>query len=89
MRPVKVGIVGCGNICGIYFTNAQRLEAIQVVACADLIHERAVARAQEFNIPKACSVKELLADKEIEIVLNLTIPKAHGEVGLAALEAGK
>ena len=32
---------------------------------------------------------ELLADPEIEIVINLTIPKAHAEVALAALQAGK
>ena len=47
------------------------------------------AKAAEFGIPKACSVDELLADPEIEIVVNLTIPKAHAEVALAALQAGK
>ena len=40
-------------------------------------------------MPKACSVAELLADPAIEIVLNLTIPNAHAEIALAALEAGK
>ena len=89
MKPVKIGIVGCGNISGIYFTNAQRLEILQVAACADLIPERAQTKAQEFCVPRACTVQELLADPEIEIVVNLTIPKAHGEVALAALKAGK
>ena len=87
--PVKVGIVGCGTISGIYLQNARTLEAIEVVACADLIPERAQARAVEFGVPRACSVEELLADPEVEVVLNLTIPKAHAEVALAALEAGK
>jgi len=89
MKTTKIGIVGCGNICSIYFANAQKLEILEVAACADLIPERAAAKADEFGVPKACSVKELLADPEIEIVLNLTIPRAHGEVGIAALEAGK
>ena len=40
-------------------------------------------------MPKACSVEELLQDPKIEIVLNLTTPKAHYEVSKAALEAGK
>ena len=34
-------------------------------------------------------VKELLADEEVDIVLNLTIPEAHAEVSLAAIDAGK
>lgn len=88
MEPMKVGVVGCGNISGIYFTNLQRLPGVTLVACSDLIPERAQAKAAEFGI-KACSVEELLADPQVDIVLNLTIPKAHAEVNLAALEAGK
>lgn len=89
MQPVKIGIIGCGTISGIYLKNAKILEAVEVVACADLILERAKARAQEFDVPKACTVEALLADPEIEIVVNLTIPKAHGEVALQAVRAGK
>jgi predicted dehydrogenase len=87
--PAKVGIVGCGNISSIYFQTAQKMAILEVVACADLDLERAQAKAAEFGIPKACSVAELLADPEIEIVVNLTIPKAHFEVCSAALNAGK
>jgi predicted dehydrogenase len=89
IKKAKVGVVGCGNISGIYLKNGKWLESIDIVACADLIPERAQARAADYNIPRACSVQELLADPEIEIVLNLTIPIAHGEVALAALQAGK
>jgi predicted dehydrogenase len=89
MEPVKIGIMGCGNISGIYCQNAKKLEPLDLVACADLIMERAEAKAKEFDIPKPCSPEELLADPEIGIVLNLTVPKAHEEVALAALEAGK
>jgi len=88
MKPVKVGIIGCGNISGIYCQNARKLEAIELAACADLIPERAQAKAAEFGA-KALGVKELLADPEIEIVLNLTIPNAHAEVAFAAIEEGK
>jgi len=88
-KKAKVGLIGCGNICSIYFKNGQVFENFEIVACADLIPERAKAKAEEFQIPKACTVKELLADPEIEIVLNLTIPKAHFEISMAALEAGK
>jgi len=60
-----------------------------VTAIADLDIERAKAKAEEFKISKACSVAELLADTDIKIVLNLTIPKAHADVCMSVLEAGK
>ena len=87
--PVKVGIVGCGNISNIYFETAKRLDILEVAACADLDLDRAKAKAAEHDVSKACSVAELLADPDIQIVINLTIPKAHFEVCLAALNAGK
>jgi predicted dehydrogenase len=89
IRPVKFGIIGCGNISNAYFQATKRFSALSVVACADIDLERARAKAAEHNVPKACSPEELLADPEIEIVINLTIPNAHYSVCKAALEAGK
>lgn len=89
MDPVRVGVIGCGNISGVYLQAGKTFEILDIVACADIIPERAEARAAEHGIPRACSVEELLGDPEIEIVVNLTIPNAHAEVARAALEAGK
>src|SRR5258708_991977 len=89
MKRTKIGIIGCGNISGIYSQCGKNFNNLEVVACADIDVARAKARAAEFNIPRACSVKELLAMSDVEIVINLTIPKSHGEIALAALEAGK
>lgn len=89
MEPVKVGVVGCGNISDVYFQSGKVFEAFEITACADLLPERAQAKAAQHGVPKACSVDELLADPSIDIVLNLTIPKAHAEVALRALESGK
>jgi predicted dehydrogenase len=89
MKPTQIGIIGCGNISGAYFQAGQTFRNLEIVACADLDLARAKAKAEEFKIPKACTVKELLADRDIEIVVNLTIPKAHSAVALAALAAGK
>ena len=87
--PAKVGIIGVGNISSIYLENNKVFDAYDVVAVSDIDMERTRARATEFGISRAYSVEELLADPEIEIVLNLTIPDAHGPVALAAVEAGK
>ncbi|RIK40752.1 MAG: oxidoreductase [Chloroflexi bacterium] len=86
---VGVGLIGCGYISDIYLKNLTASDAVVVRACADLLPERAQARAAKYGVAKACAVEELLADPEIEIVLNLTVPKAHYAVALAALEAGK
>lgn len=88
MEKIKAGIIGTGNISGIYFENGNRFDALQVVACADLDVDRAKARGEEFGV-RGCSVEELLADPEIQMIINLTIPQAHAAVCLRALEAGK
>ncbi len=88
-KKVKIGIIGCGNISGIYMQMTPTFEILELDACADLLVERAQAQAAKYHIPRVLSVDELLADPEIEIVVNLTIPNAHASVALAALEAGK
>src|ERR1035441_10334702 len=85
----KVGIIGCGNISGIYCQAGTKLHNIEITACADLDFTRAKKKAEEFHIPRALPVKELLKDSEIEIVVNLTVPAAHAEVARAVLKAGK
>lgn len=87
-EAAKVGVVGCGNISGAYFGNSKNYPAFEIAACADLDMERAKAKAAEHGV-RACTVDEILADAEIEAVLNLTIPSAHAGVARAALEAGK
>jgi predicted dehydrogenase len=56
---------------------------------ADIIPEAAAAQAEKFGIPAHGSTEELLADPEIEIVVNLTLPRVHAEVDLQVLAAGK
>ena len=85
---MKIGIIGCGTISSAYFEGARRTDILEIKACADLRMEAAQAQAQKYNA-HACTVDELLADREIELVVNLTIPRAHVEVGLQVLEAGK
>lgn len=81
-------MIGCGNISGIYLKSGSVFENLEVVACADMMPEAAKAKAEEFKV-KALTVDQLLASKDIDLVINLTIPKAHAEVALLALAAGK
>src|SRR5579884_3244342 len=87
--PVRVGVIGCGQISGIYFETARRMRDIEIIACADVVPEAVTFRADMYDIPRRYTPDQLLADPEIEIVLNLTNPQAHAEVSMRILESGK
>ena len=89
VEPVQVGIIGCGAISGIYLKNSKSFPAFDIAAVSDTRLEAAQARAAEYEIPKACTVAQLLSDPEIELVLNLTPHAAHGPVGIQVVESGK
>src|SRR5262249_48341637 len=88
MQRVGIGIIGCGNISEAYLKAASTFPILDVRGVADLRPEAAKARADAFGV-EAMSVAALLGDPAIEIVVNLTIPGAHVEVGLQGIEAGK
>jgi predicted dehydrogenase len=86
---VKVGIIGTGNIFRAYVKGCRAFDLLEIAACADIDRVRAEQKAEEFAIPCVYTVEGLLADPEIQIVVNLTIPKAHAEVSLAVIRSGK
>lgn len=87
--PVNVGVIGCGNISGIYLEAGKKFDILNIVGCADLDLERARAQAAKYDVPWAGSVEDLLANPEVELIINLTVPQAHASIALAAVQAGK
>lgn len=87
-EQIGIGIIGCGTISTAYLKAATAFPILAIRGLADLRMEAAEARAAEFGL-RAMTVEALLADPAIDIVVNLTIPAAHVEVGLRALAAGK
>lgn len=86
---VGVGIIGAGVISDIYLKNlTTRFDNVRVVAIADLMVERAQARAERYGV-EALSVDDLLARPDIDLVVNLTIPLAHASVAKQVVKAGK
>lgn len=89
MDRVGIGIVGLGNISAAYLKAAASFFPIlDIRALADVNFAAAQARADEFG-KRAVLLEEIFTDPSIEIILNLTVPKAHVDVGIRALEAGK
>ena len=92
MKKVNVGVVGCGNISTIYLTNLTGMFSgvVNVVAVCDLIQERALEAQKKYNIPKAYFTDEdIMADEEIELIVDITNPDQHCLVNTMALNAGK
>ena len=87
-KTLGVGIIGCGNISTSYLRLAPLFRGLEVRAVADINMDAARARAAEYNT-KAQSVDDLLGNKDIDIVINLTIPDAHYPISKRILEAGK
>jgi predicted dehydrogenase len=93
-KRLGVGFIGTGNISSAYLRaitgheNMAGFPVLDVKGLADMRPEASQARAAEFGL-KSMSIDEMLASPEIQLIVNLTIPRAHVEVGLRALAAGK
>ncbi len=87
-KVFNVGLVGCGHISETYFRAEKYFNNIKIIKCADINDDVAEKCAKENKI-KSSNMDDIFKDKDIEIILNLTIPKAHFEVSEKALLSGK
>ena len=70
-----IGIIGCGDILTAYLARVRLFRGTEI-------------RAHKHGV-RAMDVGELLAASDIDVIVNLTIPRAHLAVSRAALKAGK
>lgn len=91
MEKTRIGFMGLGAISGIYLENiTNRFPDMEVYAVCDLIPERAISVQEKYGVPRRYdTMHQLLADPNVDIVLNLTRPNEHYAVTKAALLAGK
>lgn len=91
MKKYRVGIIGCGEICGnyLYYAHQVYFDYYEIVALADLDIERAKKYAEQYGIARYGTPDIVYNGDDIDIVINLTVPKAHEEVTLKALESRK
>ncbi|GGL97544.1 Gfo/Idh/MocA family protein [Nakamurella endophytica] len=87
--PVRVGIVGAGDVSAQYLDSLRQYPDIEVTAIADLDTERARERAETYRIERTDTVDGLLGDQDLELLVNLTPPAQHVPLSLAAVKAGK
>ena len=87
-QRLGVGIIGAGNISSQYLKAMKDFPVLDIRGIADMRPDVASQKAAEFGV-KSKSVDDMLADPSVDIIVNLTIPRAHAEVGLRAVAAGK
>lgn len=88
-QQTRIGLIGCGNIADRYLNTIKDVADLQVVGAVDLDQERAKGFAEEHHVPFVATAEELLADPDVDLILNLTIHHAHFAITKAALESGK
>lgn len=86
---MKIGIVGCGVIAGRYAQDILVADGLELVAATDVLPGRAAELAAGFGGTAYDSLPALLADDDVELVVNLTGATSHVAVTAAALDAGK
>ncbi|NQU11038.1 Gfo/Idh/MocA family oxidoreductase [bacterium] len=88
-RPLRYVVVGCGNIAGVYGGNLAPYPELELLGAQDVDPTRAATYTQQFGGKVYESLDAVLADPEVDAVVNLTIHQAHVEVITRCLEARK
>jgi predicted dehydrogenase len=89
--PLRLGIVGCGNVLDAYLPQCHKLRQrglaeVALAAGRPAQKERALA----LGVPRfTSSADQVVASPEVDLVLILTSMNEHARLARAALEAGK
>src|SRR5262249_47703198 len=69
-KRIKVGVIGCGSVSGVYLPNLSKCAYVEVVSACDIIPERAKRRAEAFKIPNQYPhIDKMLAGAEFDLLV--------------------
>jgi predicted dehydrogenase len=89
-EPLRVAIVGCGNISGAYGSSLiTKPDLVKIMGAYDVITDQARAFVNNYGGNVYEKFEDVISDPEVELVINLTSHHAHATVSSAALSAGK
>ena len=86
---MNIAIVGCGYVAEQYAATLPFHPELRLAAAYDLNADRLATFARRHAVPARQSLPELIADPHVDLVLNLTSPRAHAAVTRACLDGGK
>ena len=89
-KKIKVAIIGCGSVSGVYLPHLSKSPYVELVSVCDIKPDRAAKRAKEFNVPNQYPhIDKLLAGAPFDLMLTLTNMQEHGRLNRIAIMAGK
>jgi predicted dehydrogenase len=89
-KRLKVAVIGCGSVSGVYLPHLTKSSWAEVVSVCDIKYDRALKRAKEFNVPNSFPhIDKLLAGPHFDLMITLTDMQVHGMLNKQALNAGR
>lgn len=85
----RIALVGCGYVADFYLATLPAHPELEVAGVFDRLPERMATLSRTYGVPTYGSLQQLLDDRGVTLVLNLTNPREHYAVSRACLEAGK
>jgi predicted dehydrogenase len=89
MTNVGTAVIGCGNVASFYCSAFPHHPILQLIGVMDRSGTRSAAYSAYYSVRKYDSLDEVLNDRRVELIINLTNPRSHFAVSKACLEAGK
>lgn len=90
MRPLRIGVLGCGYWGPNLVRNFARHPGSRVEAVCDVRYERAVRVGAEYRVPTVTDRPEdVVRAADLDLIVIATPSSTHFELARAALEAGK
>jgi predicted dehydrogenase len=89
VRNLRVAVIGIGWWSDVLADAARRTGTIEIAACYTRSEDRRRAFAEKYRCRAAASYEEILADCDIEAIVNTTPNAAHLETTRMAVAAGK
>ncbi len=90
MNPIRVAIVGCGRISDLHQMGYRGRQDARIVAVCDTNKSHAKKKAKEWGVENVYTdYRQVLEDREIDLVELLTPHHLHCSMTLQAAQAGK
>jgi predicted dehydrogenase len=88
LSKLKVAIIGCGRISVMHLVSIAMLDSVELVACCDIVKEKADEVASRYGCKAYYSIEDLFANETLDAVHVLLPHYLHTKVAIYALERG-
>ena len=88
-KPINVACLGMGWWSDVLADAIQKSDTINIVSCYTRSEEKRNAFAKKYACVAAPSYESILADQNIDAIINTTPNSVHKETTIAAAQAGK